>query len=128
MRCAEWRKRICDSCKIRSISFTCRTNQTRQCVETSPNTVNAPFKYIPRPIPNEIGRYYVPSSRAGQHHIADIVDDECSCIGWTTRERKHRAATGKPYRCCHLKAAHLYAHTHLIETMRQGRDNPTKQQ
>jgi hypothetical protein len=87
-----------------------------------------PTKYIARPIPHEIGRFWVNSSRADQNHVVDIVDVQCSCIGWGTREKKHRALHGTHYRCVHLKCAAACAYNNLIETMRVTRDprNPNQ--
>ena len=85
-----------------------------------------PTKYTVEPIIGEIGRYRINSSRAGQHHIVDIVDVECSCIGWSTRARKHFHATGELYRCVHLRRCSASAYNHLIETMRRVRVTPSR--
>ena len=87
-----------------------------------------PTKYIARPIPHEIGRFWVNSSRAEQHHVVDVVDVQCSCIGWGTRNTDHHAKHGHNYRCVHLRTAARYAYAFYIETMRTARGSQTQKQ
>lgn len=72
------------------------------------------------PVIHEVGRYYVQSeTHADQRHLCDILESSCGCAAWTCRQRKHKAATGKPYLCKHLKAARLYAFNDYLEVMRE---------
>lgn len=72
------------------------------------------------PVINEVGRYYVQSeTHADQRHLCDILESSCGCAAWTCNHRKHKAETGKPLLCKHLKAARLYAFNDYLEVMRE---------
>ena len=47
--------------------------------------------------------YLVKSRTSAGHHKVYLPDSQCSCIGWTTRQFKHKQATGKDYECAHVK-------------------------
>jgi len=57
-------------------------------------------------IPGEVFRYHVQSkSNPNQTHMVDLIEGQCSCVSWTCRQKKYREIYGKPFECCHLKAA-----------------------
>lgn len=72
-----------------------------------------------RPLIGEVGRYFVESESTGGEHLCDILENCCGCAAWTCNHRKHKAETGKPLLCKHLKAARRYAFNDYLEVMRE---------
>jgi hypothetical protein len=73
-----------------------------------------------RPIAGEIGRYFVSSESTGGEHLCDVLENACGCAAWTCNHRKHKAETGRPLLCKHLKAAREHAFDGYLEIMREA--------
>jgi hypothetical protein len=48
--------------------------------------------------------YLVKSRTTPGHHKCYLPDSQCSCIGWTTRQKAYKKAIGRDYECAHIKA------------------------
>jgi hypothetical protein len=72
------------------------------------------------PIQGEIFRYWCQSSSNPEAmHLVDLVEGACGCADYTCRARKHKEATGKPYRCRHITLVREHALNEIIKHVRE---------
>ena len=68
------------------------------------------------PIHGEVMRYWCQSaSNPEQMHLVDLIEGACGCADWTCRSSNWKRATGKDYRCRHIKAVREHALNEILK-------------